>query len=99
MVQASRGPATSRGEDGAAELLRNVFADPDGALASARTLLTTTRDPAVLSIARQVIAIVLRDRGEMAPALVELRHALRLARAAGDADRVADVNATLEPPW
>ena len=59
------------------------------------TLLTTTQDPAVLSIARQVIGIVLRDRGEMAPALAELRHALRLARAAGVVERVADVNATL----
>ena len=49
----------------------------------------------MLSIARQVIGIVLRDRGEMAPALAELRHALRLARAAGVVERVADVNATL----
>ena len=84
VVQASQGSATSQGEDGAAELLRNVFADPDGALARARALLTTTQDPAVLSIARQVIGIVLRDRGEMAPALAELRHALRLARTAGE---------------
>ena len=79
----------------AAALLHDVFADPDRSLASARELLTRTQDPAVLSIARQVIGIVLRDRGEMAPALAELRHALRLARTAGDVERVADVNATL----
>ena len=72
-----------------------MFADPDRSLASARDLLTRTHDPAVLSIARQVIGIVLRDRGEMVPALAELREALRLARAAGVVERVADVNATL----
>ena len=72
-----------------------MFADPGRSLASARDLLARTHDPAVLSIARQVIGIVLRDRGEMAPALAELRDALRLARKAGVVERVADVNATL----
>ena len=57
-------------------------------------LLGKTRDPAELSILRQVIGIVLRDRGDMEVALAELRHALRLARGADDPDRVPDVQAT-----
>jgi tetratricopeptide (TPR) repeat protein len=79
----------------AADLLRNVFADPHAAAARARDLLTSTTDPVASSMARQVIGIVLRDHGEMAAALVELRKALRLARDAKDPMRVADVNATL----
>lgn len=77
------------------ELLRNVFADPDDATGRAHELLTHTLDPRSLSIARQVIGIVLRDRGEMTAALAQLRRALRLARTAGVPARVADVNATL----
>jgi tetratricopeptide (TPR) repeat protein len=79
----------------AAGLLRNLYADPEAALRGARELLGSTRDPAALSILRQVIGIVLRDRGEMEPALAELRHALRLARAANDPDRIPDIEATL----
>ncbi|MEO5851206.1 MAG: CHAT domain-containing protein [Nocardioides sp.] len=64
-------------------------------MARAYDLLTRTKDPRSLSIARQVIGIVLRDRGEMPAALVQLRRALRLAHAVDDPGRAADVNATL----
>jgi tetratricopeptide (TPR) repeat protein len=78
-----------------AEMLRNLYADPEAALARAQALLTRTAEPAAVSIARQVIGIVRRDRGDMPAALVELRHALRLARLSDDPARVSDVNATL----
>jgi tetratricopeptide (TPR) repeat protein len=46
-------------------------------------------------VARQAAAIVLRDRGDVAAAIAELRVALRLAIASGDRARQADVRATL----
>jgi len=46
-------------------------------------------------VARQAAAIVLRDRGDVASAIAELRIALRLAIASGDLARQADVRATL----
>jgi tetratricopeptide (TPR) repeat protein len=46
-------------------------------------------------VARQATAIVLRDRGDVAAAIAELRIALQLAIASGDVGREADVRATL----
>ena len=46
-------------------------------------------------MARHARGIVLRDRGLLEPALVELRLAVRLARRSGDVDRESDVRATL----
>ncbi len=88
------------GSDGAApepgaELLPLSLSRPQEALARAAGVLATSSDPAVLSYARQTVGIVLRDRGDLAPAVAELRTALRLARSAGRPDRLADVRATL----
>jgi tetratricopeptide (TPR) repeat protein len=55
----------------------------------------TATDPLELSFARQAAGIVLRDRGQMAAALDELRAAKRYAQLTGDPGRVADVRATL----
>lgn len=46
-------------------------------------------------MAHQVVGIVLRDFGDVPVAIRELRHALRLARQAGLAEREADVLASL----
>ena len=87
--------SSDREASSATELLRNLYADPDAALRRAQILLTDSHDPSELSIARQVSGIVHRDRGDMEAALIELRHALRLARVAGDRSRQSDVRATL----
>ncbi len=84
--------------DGPAEptdLLRLALARPAEALAQARSLVGSTTDPLTLSIARQAIGIVIRDRGDLDPAVTELRAALRLARSTGSRERVSDVRATL----
>lgn len=81
--------------DEAEELLRTLFADPDAAHVRAGELLASAHDPAIASLARQVIGIVLRDRGEMDASLDELQEALRLARRSGEVERISDVRATL----
>ena len=93
----SEGPRKDLTSDApnAAQLLRNLYADPDAALRRAQALLASSHDPAELSIARQVTGIVLRDRGDMKAALIELQLALRLARVTGDRPRQSDVHATL----
>jgi tetratricopeptide (TPR) repeat protein len=68
---------------------------PQSALSQARELVDSTSDPYVLSYARQAVGIVLRDSGQMAPALTELRAALRAARGSGRPERDVDVRATL----
>ena len=83
---------TNRSE--AEELLRTLFADPQGARATAVAELIPDADPAVSSIGHQVVGIVLRDVGETDEALAHIREALRLARRV-DAEREADVRATL----
>ncbi|HET6562880.1 MAG TPA: CHAT domain-containing protein [Marmoricola sp.] len=77
------------------ELLPLALSRPQEALARAGDLLAASSDPGLLSFARQAIGIVLRDRGDLADAVAELRTALRLARAARRPDRAADVRATL----
>jgi CHAT domain-containing protein len=91
----AQGPASGADRDAAEELLRTLFADPARAKVRAEAMLAATDDPVVASLARQVVGIVLRDRGETAASLVELRTAVRLARRSGDAERVADAQATL----
>src|SRR4051794_24302128 len=76
-------------------LLPLAVARPQEALARARAMLAAHPPPLAASIARQTIGIVLRDRGDTAEAIGELRTALRLARAAGSSAREADVLATL----
>ncbi len=70
---------------------------PAVALAKARELLAR-RPPvsaAEASVAHQAAGIALRELGHMQEGLAELRHALRSARASGQAQRQADVQATL----
>lgn len=81
--------------DAGQELLRLALSRPTEALARARLLAADAVDPCAISFARQAIGIVLRDRGETAAAVTELRRAVRAAGACGRADRVADVRATL----
>jgi tetratricopeptide (TPR) repeat protein len=77
------------------ELLPLALSRPREALARARTALATGPGPYDASVAHQAVGIVLRDFGDIGPAIRELRTALRLARAAGSQDREADVLATL----
>ncbi len=84
-------PSTADGE----ELLRLALSVPEHAELRAASLISTSRDPSVLSVAHQARGLVLRDRGELGPALVELRSALRLSRRSGEQDREADVRASL----
>src|SRR3954469_8471571 len=76
-------------------LLPLAVARPHEALTRARAVLPPPPPPLAASIARQSIGIVLRDRGDTAEAIGELRRALRLARQARSSAREADVLATL----
>src|SRR3954451_11114482 len=68
-------------------LLPLAVARPHEALARARATLAARPPPLAASIARQAIGIVLRDRGETAEAIAELRAALRLGRGPGPPPR------------
>ncbi|MGF9756796.1 CHAT domain-containing protein [Microvirga sp. 0TCS3.31] len=78
----------------AEELLRTLFADPDGARRKALAELVPDPDPALASIGHQIVGIVLRDGGRTDEALAHLRRALALAQRV-DGERAADVRATL----
>ena len=80
----------TRGE--AEELLRTLFADPEGARATALAELVPDPDAFVASVGHQVVGIVLRDLGEAGEGLAQLRRSLALARR-GDRER----EATSEP--
>ncbi|MBB5781000.1 CHAT domain-containing protein [Nonomuraea jabiensis] len=77
------------------DLLAMVFARPREALAAARALLADGSGPYESSIARQALGILHREFGDLEAAIGELRHAVRLARRSGSADRETDVLATL----
>lgn len=81
--------------DDPAGLLALALARPQEALDRASALLAAAPDPLAASYAQQATGIVLRDSGRMAEACAALRAAVRLARRGGDAERVADVRATL----
>src|SRR5262245_6063559 len=76
-------------------LLQLALSRPKDALARARALLATDPGPEEASVAHQAAGIVLRDFGDVAAAIQELRQAVRLARLAGSRDREADALATL----
>ncbi|HEX4830039.1 MAG TPA: CHAT domain-containing protein [Trebonia sp.] len=78
-----------------ANLLALALSRPNDALSQAQELLSGELPPAEASIARQAAGIALRDTGRIGPARAQLRLALRLAREARDAQRVADAQATL----
>ena len=77
------------------QLIPLTGVSPRQALAAARSLLATGPGPRDASIAHQAAAIVLRDFGDVRAAIRELRLAARLARAAGEPGREADVLTSL----
>jgi tetratricopeptide (TPR) repeat protein len=77
------------------DLLPLALSRPSDALARARSVLAARPGPYAASVAHQAIGIVLRDFGDTAAALGELRQAVRLAVRSGAPDREADVLATL----
>ena len=81
----------------ASHLLVLTHSRPVEALAQARALLSRRPPvaPAVASIAHQTAGIALRDLGHLEDGLVELRRALRSARASSQPQREADVLASL----
>ncbi|MGB7981340.1 MAG: CHAT domain-containing protein [Candidatus Nanopelagicales bacterium] len=81
-------------EDGE-QLLRLALSRPGEAQSQAAEILTVDDDPLESSYARQALGIVLRDGGDLASAVPQLRAALRSARRTGRTERVADVRATL----
>ena len=86
------------GEDGTADtkdLLLLSLSRPREALAQARTILSGRPGPYEASVAHQAAGIVLREFGDVRAGLGELRAALREARQTGEAEREADVLASL----
>jgi CHAT domain-containing protein/tetratricopeptide (TPR) repeat protein len=83
---------TQRDVDG---LLPMALARPKEALARARAVLAGQPDHYESSVAHQAAGIVLREFGDAEAGVRELRAALRMARRTGQADREADVLATL----
>jgi tetratricopeptide (TPR) repeat protein len=79
----------------AERLLPMVGSRPTEAFALASQLLQESPRARAASIAHQVRGIILREGGHTAEAIVELRAALRLARACGEPERAVDVQATL----
>jgi tetratricopeptide (TPR) repeat protein len=77
------------------DLLALALSRPNDAMVTAREVLASRPDAEDASIARQTLAIVLRDRGEVAAAIKELRLALKRATTSGNQDRETDVLATL----
>src|SRR5882757_9545255 len=77
------------------ELIPMTGVSPRAALAAARSLLAAGPGPRDASIAHQAAAIVLRDFGDVSAAIREFRLAARLARAAADPEREADVLTSL----
>lgn len=79
----------------ARELLHLAGGRPHEAMTRSRAILAASPSPYEASVARQAMAIVLRDFGDSQAAISELRAALRLARATASPSRQADVLATL----
>ncbi|MGX7677707.1 CHAT domain-containing protein [Jatrophihabitans sp. DSM 45814] len=92
MAATEPGPDSSVGPN---QLLALALSRPNEAAELARKLLASRPSAYDASIARQTVAIVLRDRGDVAAAIKELRSALELAEASGRSEREADVLATL----
>ena len=82
-------------EETAGNLLAEAHSHPARAAERAESLLSDGPDDVIGSVAWQTLGIVSRDDGDIKTALHHLRQALRLARRAGEQQRVADVLATL----
>ena len=88
----------TRGENPPADparLLPLALSRPRDALLAGRSVLAGQPSAYDASLAHQAIGIVLRDRGDFPGAVAELRTGVRLARASGQPEREADVQATL----
>src|SRR5438034_9140622 len=85
----------TRTRQAADDLIPMTGVSPREALAAARSLLATGPGPREASIAHQAAAIVLRDFGDVRAAIREFRLAARLARAAAEPGREADVLTSL----
>jgi len=78
-----------------AQLLPLAVSRPQDALLAARSVLAGQPSSYDSSLAHHAIGIVLRDRGDLRGAVAELTTGVRLARASGQPEREADVQATL----
>ena len=87
--------ATDSGQRDGDELLQLALSRPREALARARSILALRPSLFEALIAHQAAGIVLRDIGDVGAGIRELRHALRLARRIGSAEREADVLGSL----
>jgi tetratricopeptide (TPR) repeat protein len=87
--------AVGSGQRGAEGLLQLAMSRPREALAKARNILAGRPSPSDALFAHQAAGIVLRDTGDVAAGIRELRYALRLARRIGLAEREADVLGSL----
>ena len=77
------------------QLLPLALSRPRDALLAARSVLVGRPNAYDASLAHHAIGIVLRDHGNLPGAIAELRRGVRLARASGQPQREADVQATL----
>jgi tetratricopeptide (TPR) repeat protein len=77
------------------DLLPLALSRPREALVRAHTVLAGRPDHYESSVAHQAVGIVLREFGDVEAGVHELRVALRMARRTGQAEREADVLATL----
>ena len=77
------------------ELLLLAVSRPQDALLAGRSVLADRPSAYDASLAHHAIGIILRDRGDLPAAIAELRKGARLARASGEPEREADVQATL----
>jgi tetratricopeptide (TPR) repeat protein len=80
--------------DDPAQLLPLALSRPQDALLAARAVLAGQPSAYDASLAHHAMGIVLRDRGDIPRALVELRRGAELARASGRPEREVDVQAT-----
>ena len=88
-------PADGSGRQDVDGLLPLALSRPREALARAKNILGSRPTQVEALVAHQAAGIVLRDIGDVGAGIRELRHALRLARRIGSAEREADVLASL----
>jgi tetratricopeptide (TPR) repeat protein len=93
-VLVSAGPGQGPSDE-PENLLALALSRPQDALLAARSILASRPEPYEASIACHAAGIVLRDRGEVADAIKELRRGLTFAKASGRPEREIDVRATL----
>ncbi len=88
-------PDTENVPSDLAQLLPLAVSRPQDALLAARSVLASGPSAYDASLAHHAIGIVLRDRGDLSGAIVELRRGEKLARASGRSEREVDVQASL----